>query len=195
MRYLRIWIAFYAHPNSFAQLLLDARAPQWGFRAALQRACMDSLLLYLPLALLHKIPPEPSYLGLIPDDRYYAFLVGLCPLVLLAQWLIAGALVHLLLRLFQTHSDMDQILNVTGFVSLSIGSILLLWDWAWFFLGGLDQYTLGISHLIIDLWGVFVAATALRTILKTPLWLGVIVNLLAIAIALPIGIMFMRSPL
>lgn len=156
---------------------------------------MDSLLLYLPLALLGRIPPEPSYLPFIEDGNYYAALVGLTPLVLTGEWLLGCAVVHLILTACKYKSDFNIVLNITGFTALMIGSVLLLWDWAWVAIGGMTQYGLGISHLIIDVWGMTIAAIAFKKILNVPLWLGLIVNLIAVIVALPMAIMFMRSPL
>jgi len=195
MAYIKLWLTAYINPNRFAGELQKRPAPYWGFIAALQRAMMDSLLLYLPLALMGRIPPERSYLPLISDERYYGALVGIAPIVLLAEWLLAGATMHLILRMSRLRSDIDQILNISGFVALTIGSILLLWDWTWVALGGLSQNGLGISHLIIDIWGIAIAAIAFKRILHVPVWLGVLLNLVGIMVALPMAIMFMRSPL
>jgi hypothetical protein len=156
---------------------------------------MDSLLLYLPLAVAGRNPPEPSYLRFIPDSSYYAALIGLAPVVLLAEWLLSAAVMYAILRSCRYRPDFDQILNISGFVALAIGSVLLIWDWVWQAVGGMNQYALGISHLVIDLWGVGIAAVAFKRILRVPVWLGVLVNLAGIAAALPMAIMFMRSPL
>ena len=194
-RYIQLWFTAYVSPSRFARELEGEPAPSWGFLASLQRAFMDGLLLYLPLALMGRIPPERSYLSFVADERYYAALVVIAPLVLLAEWLLAGAAMHLALRLIGFRSSFDQILNITGFVALAIGSVLLVWDWIWIGLGGFSQYTLGISHLAIDIWGIAIAAIAFRCTLDVPVWLGAFVNLLGIIVALPFAIMFMRSPL
>lgn len=193
--YFRLWLRTYIKPVRFAETLKNKPAPWWGFIASLQRALMDSLLLYLPLALLGRIPPEPSYLPFIEDGNYYAALVGLTPLVLTGEWLLGCAVVHLILTACKYKSDFNIVLNITGFTALMIGSVLLLWDWAWVAIGGMTQYGLGISHLIIDVWGMTIAAIAFKKILNVPLWLGLIVNLIAVIVALPMAIMFMRSPL
>jgi hypothetical protein len=78
---------------------------------------------------------------------------------------------------------------------VAIGSVLILWDWIWLGLGGMSQYSLGISHLIIDVWGIAIGAIAFKFILKVPIRFAVLLNLLGIIVALPFAIMFMRSPL
>jgi hypothetical protein len=195
MAYVQVWFSAYISPFRFARKLEDKPAPLWGLVACLQRALMDGFLLYLPLALMGRVPPEPSYLSFIADERYYLALVGIAPIVLTAEWLLASATIYLILRLARYTNDFDQILNVQGFTALAIGAVLLVWDWIWLGLGGMSQYGLGISHLLIDLWGVAIAAIAFRVILQVPVWFGVVLNLLGIFVALPMAIMFMRSPL
>jgi hypothetical protein len=175
--------------------LRASQLPLGFFFAALQRALMDAFFLYLPLALMGRVPPERSYLSFVADESYYAALVGLAPLVLLAEWLLAAATMHLVLRLSRLASDIDETLNISGFVTLAIGSVLILWDWIWIGLGGMSQYSLGISHLIIDVWGIAIGAIAFKFILKVPIRFAVLLNLLGIIVALPFAIMFMRSPL
>jgi len=195
MSYLALWADVYRNPIRFADSLPSKPAPAWGFLAALQRALMDSILLYLPLFLIGRVPPERSYVSFIPDKLYYGTLIGLSPIVLLAEWLLAAATMHLILRLMSRRSDFDQILNITGFVGLGIGSVLLLWDWSWLLIGGMNQYWLGISHLLIDVWGIVVTIISFMRILQVPISLGIVLNLVGIAVAMPFAIMFMRSPL
>ena len=195
MDYIRAWADFYIHPNRLASRLAAAPAPWWGLAASVQRAAMDSVLLYLPLVIVGRLPPERSYLAFIPTEHYYAALIGLAPVVLIAEWLLSGAVMHLCLRVLKRRTDFDQILNVSGLGALAIGSLLLIWDWSWILIGGMNQYLLGISHLVIDLWGVTIGAICLKRILDLPVWIGVGVNLIGIAAALPLAIMFMRSPL
>ena len=160
----------------------------------LLRAALDSLLLYLPCALMGRIPPEPSNLSLLPTEQYYGHLIWLAPIVLAAQWLLTSAFVHVVLRLIGRRSEFDQVLNITGMSAIVVGAFILLWDWTWVALGGVDQYFMGISHLIISLWAVVLEAIGLKRLLDVPIWLGAILSLLTIPIALPFGVMFMRSP-
>jgi hypothetical protein len=156
---------------------------------------MDSLLIYLPMCLLRRVPPTRSYLSFIPDEKYYGALLILGPIVLLAEWLLSSSLMHLILRLGKRFSDFDKVLNVSGFSALAIGSVLILWDALWLLTGGMNQYSLGISHLLIDLWAIAIATIALKRILKVPIWLGILLNIIGIIVSMPLAIMFMRSPL
>jgi hypothetical protein len=195
MNYVKLWVTAYINPIKFADELRTKPAPSWGFFAALQRALMDSLLIYLPVYLSGRIPPTPSNLSFIPTDKYYGALIFLAPVVLLAIWLFSSSLIHIVLKLSIKRSDFDQILNISGFTNLIIGTVLVLWDGLWLIIGEMNQYTLGISHLVIDIWAIIISTIALKRILNVPILLGIIVNIIAIAGSLPFAIMFMRSPI
>ncbi len=78
--------------------------------------------------------------------------------------------------------------------TIVVGAFILVWDWLCFALGGMNQYLLGSTHLAISLWAVLIEAIGLKRILGVPLWLGALLGFLTIPVALPFGIMFMRSP-
>ena len=195
MTYLKLWFTAYINPRKFADELANSPAPSWGFFAALQRGLMDSLLIYLPMCLLRRVPPTPSYLSLIPNEKYYGALIVLGPIILLTEWLLTSSLMHLILRLGKRSSDIDKVLNISGFAALAIGTVLVLWDAIWLLVGGINQYGLGISHLIIDVWAVAITTIALKRILKVPIWLGILLNIIGMIVSMPFAIMFMRSPL
>ena len=195
MHFFPSWLTGYASPKKFAQGLKDAPAPQWGLYALLLRGGLNSLLLYLPLALMGRTPPTPSYLTFLPTDKYYMVLVLLAPIVFLTQWLLGGSVIHLALRLGKIPSDIDAILNLTGMASLVVGGFLLLWDWIWLAAGIGNQYLLGISHLVIDIWGVLLIVTGLQKLLDVPVLQGILLTLLSTLSAMPLAVMFMRSPL
>jgi len=195
MNYVTLWLTAYINPIRFVDELSTKPAPQWGFFAALQRGLMDSLLTYLPVYLLGRTPPTPSNLSFIPTENYYGALIFLAPIVLVAIWLISSALTHLILKLSYKRSDFDLILNISGFIALVVGSIIILWDGLWLIIGGMNQYTLGISHLVIDIWAIVITTIALKRILSVPVWFGLILSIIGIAVSLPLAIMFMRSPI
>ena len=194
MSFVRLWFTGYYNPVRMIEQLRSKPAPQWGFYGMLLRAALDSLLLYLPCALMGRIPPEPSNLSLLPTEQYYGHLIWLAPIVLAAVWLLTSAFIHVVLRLTGRPSEFDQVLNITGMSAIVVGAFILLWDWTWVALGGVDQYFMGISHLIISLWAVVIETVGLKRLLNVPIWLGAILSLLTIPIALPFGVMFMRSP-
>ena len=64
----------------------------------------------------------------------------------------------------------------------------------WLIIGGMNQYALGISHLSIDIWAIAISTIAFKRILNVPVWLGIVLSIIGIAVSLPFAIMFMRSP-
>ena len=194
MDFLQVCLTGYHSPGRFAEALRSKPAPHWGLWATLLRSLIDSLLLYLPLALMGKIPPTAPYITLFSHDTYYATLIWLTPIVFLAEWLLGGSLFHLLLRLFKHPGGIDQILNLTAFAGLVVGAFLLLWDWFWLLLGVGNQYLLGISHLVIDLWWFVLVVVGLKRLLGAPTGLGILVSVLSFLATLPIAMLFMRSP-
>ena len=194
MNFARVWFTGYVNPGRFVDALRSKPAPHWGMYALVLRSLMDSLLLYLPVALLRRQPPTPSYLTFIPTDQYYIALIWLTPLVFMAEWLLGAVVVHVVLRLSKLPSDIDQILNLTGMAGLVIAAFLILWDWFWFVMGGTNQYFLGISHLIVDIWWFVITVIGLKRILGVSVWLGIVLSILAFVAAMPFAIIFMRAP-
>ena len=128
MSFARVWFIGYTNPTRMIEQLRPKPAPHWGFYGQLLHALLDSLLLYLPLALMGRIPPTPSNISIIPTEKYYWVLVWLSPLVLGAEWLLAAAFTHVVLRLSGQRSDMDQILNISGMLSFLAIPIALPFD-------------------------------------------------------------------
>ena len=112
----------------------------------------------------------------------------------LRVWLLGSAVIHFVLRMVGRNSDIDGILNITAMASLVVGALLVLWDWLWIAMGGLDQIWLGINHLALDAWAVVIIVSGLKKTLRIPTWLGSLVTIAYIASAMPLAIMFMRSP-
>lgn len=194
MHFIQIWFTGYINPSRFVDALKSKPAPQWGFFALGLRSLMVSLLLYLPIAIFGRQPPTPSYLTFIPTEKYYAVLIWLTPLVFLAEWLLGAAVIHVFLRMSRIPSDIDQILNITGMASLVIATLLIIWDWLWFFVGGVNQYFLGISHLLIDVWWFVLVVTGLMHILNVTGRQGIVASVLAFIASMPFAVIFMRAP-
>lgn len=169
-------------------------APHWGLYAQGLRALLDALLLYLPLALLGRQPSMPSYFTFLPDARYYAALAVLSPFVLLMQWLFLTALVHLILRLLGRAGGIDTIMNITGIAALVMGALLVAWDWVWIAMGWHNANLLGISHLLLDLWGVAIIVIGLWRLLHVPDPPGLALAFTWIRAGMPLAILMMRPP-
>jgi hypothetical protein len=112
MNFIKVWLTGYINPARFAKALRGKPAPHWGLYAQILRGLMDSLLLYLPISLMGRIPPTSSYLTFIPTGTYYGTLVWLTPFVFLAQFIIGAGVIHVYPRLQNQPGDIDQILNI-----------------------------------------------------------------------------------
>lgn len=192
--FLLVWLSGYRSPVRLVEGLRDKPAPSWGFYAQLIRAAMDALLLYLPLALMGEQPSTPSYLTFITSEGYFAVLVWLAPVFLLCQWLLLSAILHLTLRLSGQRSDIDQILNITGMAALVVGAFLVAWDWLWILVGWQNVVLLGVSHLLLDGWGLAITVIGFKRILGMPVYMGTGLSLLWIVLGLPLAMLFMRGP-
>ena len=194
MGFFRVWLAGYYSPARVVEGLKGAPAPQWGVYAQVFRALLDGLLLYLPLTLMGRQPSTPPYLSIFSAEGYYGTLVWLAPLFLVGQWLMLSALVHVLLRLLGRRSDLDQILNITGMAALIVGAFLVVWDWVWIAAGWHDEVLLGLSHMVLVLWGAAIMVLGLKRILDVPIWLGVVLNVIWMVAGWPLAALVMRSP-
>ncbi len=194
MRFIRLWATGYRSPARFVAALSNWPAPQTGALAQLIRALLDGLGLYLPLALMGLEPSTPSSLRFLPTEQYYWHSVWLAPVVLLAQWLFLSAALHVLLRLFRQPSDIDQILNINGTLALVVGSVILVWDWIYVAAGWRSDVVLGISHLVILIWGMSITALGYRRILGLRTGVAVALTVLWVALGEPVGALFLRAP-
>ena len=213
MAFLRLWLTAYRSPARFADGLRDKPAPHWGLAAVILRGLIDSLLLYLPIYLLGWQPPTPSFIPIFSTEHYYRTLIFIGPPLFLAHWLLGGAMTHVVLRLTRRRSDkvpapgplaqaragdqagIDLILNIVGMTNLVIAAVILAWDWLCIIAGWGNQYFLGISHVIIDGWGIAISVIVYKRLLEVPAWLVILLGLLGIATWLPLAMTFMRSPI
>jgi hypothetical protein len=141
-----------------------------------------------------RAPATPSYLTFISTESYYLALTLLAPLFLVGQWLLLGAVAHVILRLLGLQSALDQILNVTGMAALVVGAALVVWDWLWVSAGWENAVALGISHLVLDIWGVVLTALGFEKTMGVPRWLGALLSLATITLGVPLAAIFMRAP-
>ncbi len=75
-----------------------------------------------------RIPPTPSNLWYLPAESYYGGLIFLAPIVVTTEWLFSSALIRLILKLTGRRSDIDTLLNISGFVALALGTVIVIWD-------------------------------------------------------------------
>jgi hypothetical protein len=195
MNFLQTWITGYYNPPKLAAELSVKKAPQWGFYATGLRGLMTSLFLYLPLFLMGNTPTTPSWLTFIPDSNYFLISIFFVPVFFYLLWLFIAALLYLVIRLSGLKTDIDQILNITGFNSLVTGTFILLWDWIWIIMGWHNPIFLGTSHLIIDIWFIIITSFCFIRILNLKPLMAILLNLLIIITSVPLAMIFMRAPI
>lgn len=193
MKFFRLWMCGYTRPTALVDGLLTKRGYWWGIGAQTLRATLDSLLEYLPVALAGRVPPEAPLLP-IPPGRYYWFLVFTGPLIILVETLFGAVLMYAILRFLGRRSNLGAIVNLLGMSGLLVGPVIVAWDWAWFAIGFYDQYFLGITHLLLVLWSVFIVTLGLKRGFEVPVPLGVVLNIVGILAAMTLAVPLMRSP-
>lgn len=168
--------------------------PAWGLLAVLIRAALDSILIYLPPALLGWQPWPGPTITLLHAETYYWFLVWFTPVFMLFLWVYLSGLTHVVLRLTRRRTDVDFVLNVGGFVQLVVGAALVVWDWGYYALGMRSPVTLGITHWILVQWATVLTVVAYRKFLGLPVWYTIVLYVFTAAASYPIAMLVMRSP-
>lgn len=191
--FLRLWGYGYARPVAFVNGLAAKRGYRWGLAGQALRAMLDSLLVYLPVALLGRVPPTAPVLP-VPPERYYFFLVLAAPPILITEMLLGSVAGHGVLRALGRRSDLGFIVNLSGMTALVVGAVIVVWDWSWFALGYYDQYFLGITHLLLSIWSVYLSCVGLKRHLDVPVPLGILLSIVGVVAALMLAVPLMRSP-
>jgi hypothetical protein len=97
--------------------------------------------------MMGRVPSTPSFLTFLPTETYYIASVFFMPLFLMGQWLLLSAILHIMLRCCGYASDFDRILNITGYIAIIVGAVLVPWDWAYLLVIDAGPVVLGIAHL------------------------------------------------
>ena len=193
MDFLRLWWYGYTRPSAFVDGLIAKRGYVYGFAGQGLRVTLDSLLEYLPVALMGRIPPTPPVIP-IPPGSYYWFLVFSAPTIIFVEMLLGAVAGHGILRALRRESDLGFLVNVAGMTAIVVGAVIIVWDWAWFAIGFHDQVFLGITHLLIDFWAIYLSVLAMKRRLNVPVPLGITLNVVGIVAALALAVPLLRSP-
>ena len=195
MGIVNIWLASYLHPRQAMDEIARQTTPRYGALYALARGVMLALLLYLPFYLLEFEPITPAYLQIFDTPDYFLYAIFIWPVFSVLSWVYLNGCVYAALRLLGFPADFDKILNLAGLLSLTIGAVLLVFDWL---MVGIGFHTsavfMGIAHLIIaDPWSIALTAIFYRKHFGVPVWLSVLLGLMVRLLYLPIGIVFIRT--
>jgi hypothetical protein len=191
--FLGLWFLAIYRPGRAFDRLVETPAPHWGLYSTLVRFVGTALTSILALYLLHRQPFVPSYLTFLDEAEYYKAEVFFLPLFGIAAWLLASAVVHLILRLFRIDSNIDWIMNVVGFSLLVVMPIVWLVDWITMAVGvyGADS-TIPI-HAAVSIWEIALMAVGFRQIDRLPWWAAALLGLVVKGgVYIPLAAMFVR---
>ena len=195
VEFFRLWGAGYLTPRRMFGGIGAAKGPGIGLAATLVRGLLIGLLSYLPAYLAGKLPTPPGPFTFIPQESYFLFLSAFSPVYFLITWLAYNALTYLILRLLKYEISFDMLLNLSGMVALVVGSFIILQDWIWILVGLKSVIILGISHLVIDVWAVTLIVVGMKKLMKIPVWLGIVLNIVVWIAAVPVAMFLMRAPM
>lgn len=180
-------------PRRAFATLRGKRAPHWGLFSTLIRFIGTAATSILALHLLGRQPFVPSYLTFLSDDSYYCAEILFLPLFGVAAWLLSGAVVHLILRLANTRSDIDHLLNIIGFSLLVVMPVVWLIDWIAIALGLYGASFAIPLHALVSVWEVVLIALGFRTIIQLrPMAAAILAFTVKAGIYIPLAALFVR---
>jgi len=195
MGLIQIWLESYLHPRRALDALAGQTTPRYGAVYTLARGVMLAMLLYLPFYLLKFEPITPAYLEVFDTPNYFLYAVFIWPLFGPLSWVYLGGVVYLLLRLLGYRVDFDQLLNVGGLLDLTIGVVLLVFDWLMVVIGmHTSAVFMGVAHVLIaDPWSIALTAYFYKKYFGAPVWLSVMLGILVRLLYIPVAIVFIRT--
>jgi len=108
------------------------------------------------------------------------------PIFGLVAWLLASAVIYLILRLTHQDSNFDRVLNVVGWGKLIPMPVVWLWDWSALGLGLYQLIIMAITHSLFELWEAWLTGVGLRVL--PAFLLGLVVT----AVYIPLAAIFIR---
>lgn len=191
----KIWLNSYLHPRQALDEIARLTNPRYGAIYALTRGVMLSLLFYLPLYLLKIQPITPAYLEIFDTPDYFLYAVFLWPIFGVVGWVYLNGFVYVVLRLLDYPASFDQILNLGGLLSLTIGVVLLLFDWLMILIRfHTSAGFMGIAHVMIaDPWAITLTAIYYKEYFGVPVWLSITLGIAQRILWIPFAMVFIRS--
>jgi len=128
-----------------------------------------------------------------PD--YFLYAVFIWPVFGVLSWIYIHGCVYTTLRLVGYPADFDKILNLGGLLALTIGVVLLIFDWLMVLIGyHTSAEFMGIAHILIaDPWAIALTSIFYKKYFGVPVWLRVLLGILVRLLWIPVGIVYIRS--
>ena len=191
--FLELWYLALFRPRKAYDRLFTAPAPQWGFYATLVRFVGTAATSILALEILNKRPFVPPYVTFLDEANYYQAEVFFLPLFGVVVWLLAGALIYLILKLTRYDNNIDWILNVIGFSLLVVMPVVWLLDWVTI---ALDVYGADFTipiHAAVSVWEVALMAIGFKKIERLSWLTSALLGFLVKAgVYIPLAAVFVR---
>lgn len=192
MRFLKLWLDGLFRPNRMTGVLAGMPKPYYGLAAVLVRFVFTSFTSVLSLYLLGRLPFAQSELVRLPIEKYYLAEMLFLPAWGIAIWLLMGSLAHLLLRLFKTESDFDQVLNILGFGMLVPMPFVWIWDWTAIALNIYGVTIQAITHSIAQSWEAIIEGVCFVRILRIKPAAAIVLAVLINGIYIGLAMVFIR---
>jgi hypothetical protein len=191
--FLRIWFEGVLYPRRAFHQLEQKPAPAWGLLSILVRFVGTSLTSILALLLLGSRPFVPSYLSILDEPEYYRAEIFFLPRFGIAAWLLASALVHMILRIAGRESNIDWIMNVIGFSFLVVMPLVWILDWAGIAFGFYGADVTIPLHAGVSLWEVGLMAIGFKR-MGSLRWAGALLLGFAVKVGvyIPLAAIFIR---
>jgi hypothetical protein len=195
MNILQVWLKSYFHPRLAMDHIALLKNVRRGALYALVRGLALSLLFYLPFYLLRFEPITPAYLKIFDTPDYFLYAVFFWPAWSLFSWIFLEGAVYGILRLLRYPANFIQILNLGGLFGLTIGIVLIAFDWGMVALNLHTNATfLGIAHIVIaDPWAITLTAIFYKKYFDVPPWISVLLGVLVRVLYVPLAVLFIRT--
>lgn len=194
MKLLQILINSYFHPQKALDEIANDNV-NIGLIFALVRGLCLSLFFYLPFYLLKFEPITPAYLQIFNTPKYFLYAAIFWPIFGILSCIYLSGITHVLFRIFGYEINFNKIFNLNGLLNLSIGIVIIIFDWIMVLINcHTNAIVMGVSHIIIaDLWGVILAFAYYKKQFGIPLWLTILSIILVRLLYIPIAIIFIRT--
>jgi len=195
MTLAQILLNSYLRPYQAMDALAQLKTPRYGALYATIRGLLLALFFYLPFYLLKFEPITPAYLKIFDTPDYFLYAVFIWPLFGVLSWVYLGGVVYVAFRLLNYPVNFDRILNLGGLLNLTIGIVLIVFDWL---MVAIKFHTnanfIGIAHMVIaDPWSITLSAIFYKKYFGVPVWLSVLIGILVRILYIPLAIVFIRS--
>lgn len=195
MTFPQIWLNSYFHPRRAMDALAGQTTPRYGALYTLIRGLMLSLFFSLPFYLLNFQPISPAYLRIFDTPNYFLIEAFVWPIFMLLSWVYLSGFVYVALRLLGYPANFDQVLNLQGLLSLTIGVVLLIFDWLMVVVKThSDAQFMGIAHMVIaDPWAIVLTAIFYKKYFGAPVWLSILLGIAVRMLYIPVAILVVRT--